>query len=59
MNKILITIEAGTIRACANGHVEIFIEHMDNLNGLEQIEVSEIPNEDFEALIKGKTQVIL
>ena len=54
MSKILITIEGGKIRVCANGEVAVYVEHMDGLNGVEQIEVSEIPCADFDALLKGK-----
>ena len=54
MIKLLITIEDGKIRVCANGNAQVFVEHMDGLNGVEQIEVSEIPCADFDALLKGK-----
>jgi hypothetical protein len=57
--KILITIELGKLRACANGEIECYIEHMDNLNGIEKIQVNEITNEDFDALVRGKEQVVL
>ena len=52
--RILITIEDGKIRVCANGEVQVFVEHMDGLNGVEQIAVSEIPCADFDALLKEK-----
>ena len=56
MIKLLITIEDGKIRVCANGNPQVFIEHMDGLNGVEQIEVSEIPCADFDQLLRGKEQ---
>ena len=54
MVKILLTIEDGKIRVCANGNAQVFVEHMDGLNGVEQIAVSEIPCADFDQLLKGK-----
>jgi hypothetical protein len=54
MTKILLTVEDGKIRACANGEVAIYFEHMDNLNGLEKVEASEITNEEMDSLLKGK-----
>ena len=54
MVKILLTIEAGRIRACANGSVEIFVEDTNGLDGIQQIEVSEVPCSDFDSLLKGK-----
>jgi hypothetical protein len=53
-NKVLITIENNKMRACSNGEIEIYVEHMDALNGIEQIAASEITNEDFNQLLKGK-----
>jgi len=52
--RILISIESGKIRACANGNAQVYIEDMNNLNGIEQIQVSEIPNADFDALLAGR-----
>ena len=52
--KVLITIEDNKMRVCSNGEIQVFVEHMDGLNGVEQIEVSEIPCEDFDQLLKGK-----
>ena len=52
-NKILITIESGKIRACANGNAQVYFEDMNNLNGIEQIQVSEIPCADFDSLLTG------
>jgi hypothetical protein len=54
MVKILITIESGKIRACANGDAQVYVEDMNNLNGIEQIEAQEIPDADFEAIIQGR-----
>ena len=56
MVKILLTIEDGKIRVCANGNAQVFVEHMDGLNGVEQIAVSEIPCADFDQLLRGKDQ---
>lgn len=52
--KILVTVEGDKIRACANGSVEIYVEDMNAIGGIEQIEASEIPDADFNALIAGK-----
>ena len=52
--KILVTIEGSTIRACANGSCEVFVEDMNQIGGIEQIKASEIPDEDFNALIAGR-----
>ena len=52
--KILVTIEDGRIRACANGSCEIYVEDMNAIGGIEQIQASEIPDADFNALIAGK-----
>jgi hypothetical protein len=56
MIKILISIEDGTMRACANGEVSIYVEQAATLNGIEQLKASEITNEDFESLLTGKTK---
>jgi hypothetical protein len=52
--KVLITIEDNKMRVCSNGEIQVFVEHMDGLNGIETVEASEIPIADFEALIKGR-----
>jgi hypothetical protein len=52
--KILVTIEGSTIRACANGSCEIYVEDMNTIGGIEQIQASEIPDADFNALIEGR-----
>ena len=44
------------MRVCSNGECQVFVEHMDNLNGLEKVEASEITCEEFDAIIKGKNQ---
>ena len=54
--KVLITIEDNKMRVCSNGEIQVFVEHMDGLNGVEQIEVSEIPCADFDQLLRGKEQ---
>lgn len=56
MMKLLITIEDNKMRVCSNGECQVFVEHMDNLNGLEKVEASEITCEEFDAIIKGKNQ---
>ena len=57
--KLLITIEGGKLRVCANGNAQVFVEHMDNLNGVEQIEVSEITIAEFDALLRGKEPEVI
>ena len=52
--KVLITIEDNKMRVCSNGEIQVFVEDMDGLNGVEQIGVSEIPCADFDQLLKGK-----
>ena len=52
--KVLITIEDNKMRVCSNGEIQVFFENMHGLNGVEKIEVSEIPCADFDALLKGK-----
>jgi len=56
MVKILLTIEDGKMRACANGEVSIYVEQADTLNGIVGLIASEITNEDFETLLTGKTK---
>ena len=52
--KILVTIEDGRIRACANGNVQVFVEDMNQIGGIEQIKASEIPDADLTALLNGR-----
>lgn len=56
MLKILISIEDGTMRACANGEVSIYVEQAATLNGIEQLKASEITNANFEWLLTSKTE---
>jgi len=57
--KVLITIEDNKMRVCSNGEVDCYFEHMDNLNGLEKIQASEIANEEFDQLIRGKEPEVI
>ena len=59
--RILITVEGGKIvGVIANGSVEVFFETADTLDGISQIQpVTEIPNEDFDSLLRGKQDEIL
>jgi hypothetical protein len=52
--KLLLTIEGGVLRACSNGSIEVYIEHMDGLNGVEQVQAHEITNEEMDALLAGR-----
>ena len=58
MVKILLTIEDGRIRACANGSVEIYVEDINTLDDIQQIQVTEIPCADLDAFLAGRTTYI-
>jgi hypothetical protein len=57
--KILIIIADGKIVFYANGNAEIYVEHLRGLKGAERVKAIELPDVEFEGLLRGKEPEVI